>query len=340
MALDLSRPGHENSKPLEGLGIYDFSSDQYRLRNEYYPGPREIDFGNGHQRSVSNTSAKSMSSGLQRPSAPLVPSVIREPARSFSPPVVSKSTPASLHGSEEDADVPTPTADRPERVTLENYLREDELPSHYPWLEAALRGEQYSSKSASSSPGRLRLLTSGSASRLGSYSQTSLSLTSPVLSSKGRNATEAAASPSTRTSLDKALGFIHPRRESPLDPEDRATAIRDARRAYIIKQESKARKAKAEAEKAKEEKRKEGRRATFEDPFFPAAVFDDRTAGFVGGAGHHEPGREEEKKWEKGEFAGVPGVRRSSTAKGRWMRFVLWFQTRVFKIKQGLKRIV
>lgn len=342
-ALDLSRPTYEQPVLFKGLGIA--AHEGFNRYPSWDAAPTRTK----HQRSTSNNSKSSGKSGLRSPSAPYMPS-ISQSGRPFTPDI-SNSTPASLKGSTEaDADI-TPTVEEPmypiDKIEIVDW------PSYQPLPRRR-------SGSLSSGSPALRLITSGSTSRLGSYSQTSLSLTSPVLSSRSRgaSATMDAQSPSTRTSLDKALGFIHSRRnESPLDPEDRAAAIRDARRAYKEKQAAKERKQKLEVEKKQARKgSKAGEHvlrpasvAESQGPYFPdydndvgagyAAGYGSG-GGFVGGVQYSEQHGGEEMNWEKSEFAGIPGVRKSKSARSRWMRFVTWFQTRVFKMKRSIKRII
>jgi hypothetical protein len=335
-AIDLSRPTVENRKAFAGLGI----TSGPHMYPEWALEPKKRT-KHKHKRTVSDNTKASGNSGLQRPSAPYMPSIC-DSSRPFTPPpAISKSTPASLKGNttEADADI-TPTAEELQYpIEIVDWTSYQPLPRRR-------------SGSLSSGSPALRLITSGSTSRLGSYSQTSLSLTSPVFSgrSRGASATMDSQSPSTRTSLDKALGFIHPRRnESPLDPEDRAAAIRDARRIYKEKQAAKDKKNKLEAQKkalsgskSSEHVHPPASVAEPQGPYFPE--YDNEidagyAGGFVGAAPYHGQERDEEN-WEKSELAGVLGVRKSKSARSRWMRFVTWLQTRVFKMKRNIKRII
>jgi hypothetical protein len=347
--INLSKTTVENRKPLEGLGITDMNNMHINI--DLIPRREPIDYRTSHQRSTSNTSKSSATSGLQRPSVPYMPS-IRQSGPPFTPPVC-KSTPASLKGSTEEADTDiTPTVD--------DYFWD---PETVDWTSYVPMSQQRSGSWSDGSAGPLRILASGSTSRLGSYSQTSLSLTSPVFSNKSRgpNASMDAQSPSTRASLDKALGFIR-RNDSSLDPEDRAAAVRDARRKHKETQSAKARKQKLEADKAREKHAGKGSKpgdhdasrpasvAESQGPYFPDYVREGGGAatGISYGIGSDtgddvfDPYQQqvEEAQWEKSGFGAAPGGKKSRSAMGRWMLFVTWFQTRVYKMKRSLKRII
>jgi hypothetical protein len=246
-ALDLSRPVEENER-LAGLGISEYGG--------YSPSVSDVNFApvnggrNRHTRSTSNTSQFSTSSSLQRPTAPYVPSV-RPIPRPYTPPI-SNSTPASVLGSEAGV----------EDITI---MTDEEYRSRQHAFDPARRSGSISS-STPGAPPTLRIHTTSSSTRLaGSYSQSSVSLTSPIAQSRPRGDTlksmEATTSPISRTSLDKAFGFVRPSRDAPTDPVSRAANIRAAREAFIAKEE-----AQAERDLRKQQKKAEHQRRKSDPP--------------------------------------------------------------------------
>ncbi|KAF2180331.1 hypothetical protein K469DRAFT_692854 [Zopfia rhizophila CBS 207.26] len=334
-ALDLSRPAAEN-EGLTGLGISDHSGNP-RSVSEVSFSP--MNSRHRHHRSTSNTSQFSTSSSLQRPTAPYMPS-IRQTPLPYTPPI-SKSTPSSIVGSENEAD---------------DIMTEEEFRLRQNMFDPARR-----SGSVSSQPGTspaLRLHTTGSSTRLGSYSQTSLSLTSPPMQSRSRGDTLKSTdttSPSSRTSFDKAFGFIRGGRDSPVvDPASRAASIRAARQAFNEKEGAKERKYEKEASKQAEKEhlkqyKKEERQRRKSDAQerkehkFSGSVSNEKMNP-LGGRQYSDhrkahslslPAHVVSVDQEKGNGA-APHVTKSRAVKGRWLRFVTWFKTRLLRIGRKL----
>ncbi|KAL5384995.1 hypothetical protein DPSP01_005095 [Paraphaeosphaeria sporulosa] len=332
--LDLSRPAAENER-LAGLGIVDYGGYTRTVGDVNFASVKS----RNHARSTSNTSQFSTSSSLQRP----MPS-IRQSPRPYTPPI-SKSTPAStlLNADHEPAD---------------NIMTDDE----FRMRQAAYDPTRKSGSLSSSTPGQaapaLRIHTTGSSSFLaGSYSQSTVSLTSPIAQSRSRGDTVKSmdtTSPSSRTSFDKAFGFIRPGRDSPIDAQSRAASIRAARQAFEEKEAAKERKydrdvhKKVERETKKQYKRDEYERRKSEsnDKKRSRSVSDatsyERASRPSVGARQYSDHREAHTSTlpnlvpladpEKSGYAPTPKVTKSRQAKGRWLRFLIWFKTRFLRM--------
>lgn len=334
-SLDLSRPAAEN-EGLAGLGITDYS-----------PSAADVTFtglnsrGVRHNRSTSNNSQFSTASSL-RPTPPYMPPIRQTPQPYTSP--ISKSTPPSVLGNEIEADGTI--------MTDEEYrLRQNAF-------DPARR-----SGSISSVPGvapALRIHTTGSSTLLGGYSQSTASLSSPVGQSRSRGETlksiDTAASPSSRTSFDKAFGFIRGGRDSPVDPASRAASIRAARQAFLEKEEAKERKYDKEVSKQVErdhrkQYRKEERSRRKSEGFDSPQVPRSRSVSgsnneaatprpSIGGRQYSDPRLHHHTtlpafvQTVDNEKQGVvvPEVTKTRAAKGRWLRFVTWFKTRILRM--------
>ncbi|KAF1971624.1 hypothetical protein BU23DRAFT_581448 [Bimuria novae-zelandiae CBS 107.79] len=330
--LDLSRPAAENER-LAGLGITEYGG------YEYMPTSRN------HARSTSNTSQFSTASSLQRP----LPG-IRQAARPYTPPI-SKSTPASL----------LLNADH----EPDNIMTDDEFRQR----QAAYDPVRKSGSMSSSTPGvpqALRIHTTGSSSFLvGSYSQSNVSLTSPVAQSRSRGDTVKSmdtTSPSSRTSFDKAFGFIRPGRDSPADAQSRAASIRAARQAFEEKEAAKERKHEIEVHKQVEREtrkqfKKEEREARKSESHekkrsrsvSETTAYERSSRPSVGGRQYsdhrephtrtlpnHVPSVDPEKDGYTGGYGPTPKVTKSRQAKGRWLKFLIWFKTRILRMKTNL----
>lgn len=329
-SLDLSRPS-ENEQ-LAGLGISDYGQHSLSVSDINFTSinPR----GNRHGRTPSNTSQFSTSSSLQRPTATYA---IRPSVRPYTPPI-SRSTPSSVLGSEAGAD---------------DIMTEEEYRLRQHSFDPTRR-----SGSLSSTPGAapaLRIHTTGSSTRLaGSYSQSTVSLTSPIGQSRSRGDTlqsmNTTTSPSTRTSFDKAFGFIRGGRDSPVDPASRAASIRAAREAFQEKEAAKVRKHDMEAYKQAEKQYKkteqQQRKAEMQEKKRARSISDSNEKASrpsIGGRQYSDhrnayattlPRPVASVPYEK---RGVgPKVTKSREAKGRWMRFVTWFKTRLLRMSRRM----
>lgn len=215
------------------------------------------------------------------------------------------------------------------------------------------------SGSISSVPGvapALRIHTTGSSTMLGGYSQSTASLSSPVGQARSRGETlksiDTAASPSSRTSFDKAFGFIRGGRDSPVDAASRAALISAARQAFLEKEEAKERKYDKEASKqAERQYKKEERSRRKSEGFDRVQVPRSRSVSgsnndastprpSIGGRQYSDPRLHHHTTMPafvqtvNNEKQGVvyPEVTRTRAAKGRWLRFVTWFKTRILRM--------
>ncbi|OAL53996.1 hypothetical protein IQ07DRAFT_502144 [Pyrenochaeta sp. DS3sAY3a] len=333
--LDLSRPAAEND--LTGLGISEYGSYSRSISDVTFT---PVNGRHRHNRSTSNTSQFSTSSGLQRPTP--LPS-IRQTPLPYTPPI-SKSTPPSVLGSEHEGD---------------DIMSEEELRMRQNTYDPSRR-----SGSLSSVPGvSLRIHTNNSSTRLaGSYSQSSVSLTSPVAQSRSRGDTlksiDTAASPSSRTSFDQTYRFIRGGRDSPVDAASRAASIRAARMKF--EEEERAKERKYEKEQNKQLERDYRKQLKKEDHQRRKSETLDRneckrsrsasdaqtekaSRPSVGGrqySDHREAHSNSLPKYvttvdpEK-QSGAVPKVTKSRAAKGRWLRFITWFKTRLLRMSGG-----
>lgn len=333
-SLDLSRPS-ENDQ-LAGLGI--FSGNEY---GDHSLSVSDVNFtsvnarGKRHGRSTSNTSQFSTSSSLQRPTAPYA---IRPSARPYTPPI-SKSTPPSVLGSEAGAD---------------DIMTDDEYRLRQQAFDPTRRSGSLSSTPAAAPA--LRIHTTGSSTRLaGSYSQSSVSLTSPIGQSRSRGDTLRSldtTSPSSRTSFDKAFGFIRGGRDSPVDAASRAASIRAAREAFQEKEAAKERKHDMEIYKQAEKQYKktelQQRKAQeMQEKQSAHSISDSNektSRPSIGGRQYSDhrhahtstlPKPVTTVQYEKRGGVG-PKVTKSREAKGRWLRFVTWLKTRLLRISRRM----
>ncbi|KAF2246582.1 hypothetical protein BU26DRAFT_49668 [Trematosphaeria pertusa] len=337
-ALDLSRPAAEN-EGLAGLGISEYGGTSRTVSDVSFA---PVNGRNRHNRSTSATSQFSTSSSLQRPTAPYMPS-IRQTPRPYTPPI-SKSTPSSVLGSENEVD---------------DIMTDEEFRLRQAAFDPARRSGSLSSTPGVASP-PLRIHTTGSCTRLGgSYSQSSISLTSPVAQSRSRGDTlksmDTTASPSSRTSFDKAFGFIRGGRDSPVDAASRAASIHAARQAFLEKEEAKERKYDREAHKQAErdyrkqhkKDERERRKSESEERKRARSISDSNEKTprpSVGGRQYSDhrpphssslPNHVTTVSYEKHSGA-MPKVTKSREAKGRWLRFVTWFKTRLLRMSRRL----
>src|SRR5690242_16082775 len=234
-SLDLSRPAAEN----EGLASLSIAND---YNGAYSRSISDVTFShvNGrhrHARSSSNTSQFSTSSGgLTRPTP--MPAIRQTPQPTAYLPPASKSSPSSILGLEHEGD---------------DIMSDEELRLRQNAFEPERR-----SGSLSSVPGvSLRIHTNNSTTRLASnYSQSTISLTSPVAQARSRGDTlksiDTTTSPSSRTSFDQGLRFIRGGRDSPIDAASRAASIRAARAKFEEEELAKERRYEREAHKQAE----------------------------------------------------------------------------------------
>ncbi|KAL6705946.1 hypothetical protein ACN47E_006225 [Coniothyrium glycines] len=337
--LDLSRPAAEND--MAGLGIQttDYTSFSRSISDVSFT---PVNGRHRHNRSTSNTSQFSTSSGLQRPTP--LPSIRQTPQPYTSP--MSVSSPPSIHGSEYEAG---------------DIMSEEEYRMKQTAYDPSRRSGSLSSVQGTS----LRIHTNNSSTRLaGSYSQSSVSLTSPVAAARSRGDTlksiDTTTSPSSRTSFDHATKFIRGGRDSPIDATSRAASIRAARLKFEEAERAKERKYEKEVHKQlernqrkqlKKEDIQRRRSDTIDHPELKHArtrtISDSENEKAprpsVGGrqySDHKEAHSNSLPKYvatidpEK-QTGIVPEVTKSRAAKGRWLRFITWFKTRLLRISSG-----
>ncbi|KAH7079906.1 hypothetical protein BKA63DRAFT_230314 [Paraphoma chrysanthemicola] len=331
--LDLSRPAAEN-EGLQGLGIQEYGGYSRSIADVTFT---PVNGRHRHTRSTSNTSQFSTSSGgYQRPT-PLPP--IRQTPQSYVSPI-STSGPPSVLGSEREGD---------------DIMSDEELRLRQNAYDPSRRSDSLSSVPGTS----LRIHPNNSSTRLaGSYSQSTVSLTSPIAPARSRGDTLKSidtTSPSSRTSFDHATRFIRGGRDSPIDAASRAASIRAAREKFEAEQRAKELKYEREAHKQaereyrKQQKKEESQTRKSEahersDYNRSRSVSDAQNEKAprpsVGGrqySDHKQPHSNSLPKYvttvdlEKQSNA-APQVTKSRAAKGRWLRFVTWFKTRLLRM--------
>lgn len=351
-SLDLSRPTAEN-ECLAGLGITD----------EYSHSAADVNFSMSssrrhHARSTSNNSQYSTASSLRPTAQPLPPIYQTTAAGSFTPPI-SRSTPASILCSEQEGEG---------AFTDDSHSHRHHGHAFDP---ARRSGSISSSTPAIAAPLRINTNSSSATKLGGSYSHSSASLTSPlgqVSRSRSDNIKTAdTTSPSSRTSIDRAFSFMRGGRESPIDPAARAANIRAARAAFNEKEEARERKHDKELNKqAERDSRKQFKQ---EERAMRKSESNDRVINYPytqsSRSRSFSDSQNEKSTFGRPSFSSRPSYsgrpsiggpldKRRSTlgtvpamsatydpekqvsatraAKGRWLRFVTWFKTRILRI--------
>jgi hypothetical protein len=259
---------------------------------------------------------------------------IRQTTRPYTPPQKSKSSPASVIGSDEDE--------------ADDIMSDEEMRYRQNMFDPTRRSGSISSNQAHP----LRATLSGSSSKLGSYSQTSLPIASPPVRSRGDTLRSTdTTSPSSRTSLDKAFGFIRTGRDSPVDPASRAASIRAARQAYQEKEAAKDLKAEKEAiAKAERDSKKryrqeerqrrksdaaDKRSRSISNENAPAAVAGKEYSNYAPAHTRSLPARVATVEAEKDTHS-APQVTARRAAKSRWASLLVWFRTRLLRLGKKL----
>ncbi|KAL1636704.1 hypothetical protein SLS58_009691 [Diplodia intermedia] len=327
VSLDLSVPAPDLDSP-SGLGIHEFRTPPRSATDVTFTSAaarhRHV-----HNRSTSGNSDLSNSSGRRQPTQPIF---LRNTPRQFSD-LSEHSQPPSIY----DDDC---IAEAGDIMSDDEYLHRQN--AYDP------RRRSGSMSSTPNAPAPLHSASSGSVSRLGSRSQTSLSnLYDPVRQRRDTMRSETATSPSSRTSLDRAIGLVRGR-ESPVDPASRAASIRALRAEFQAKEEAKERKAEKEA--AKRRDREERKRAKLEErhPGRPEMEEINEKADSTIDAGEYSSAPSSNATAHNSSLpsyvlqsSAPPGPQRSNTAskrprprvKGRWATFVAWFRTRLLRLK-------
>ena len=328
-SLDLSRSAADN----EGLGIYasDYGSSQWTPTDGAFASSGKR--GPTHNRSTSGASQFSTAttaSGSRQYVHPM-----RQTPRPYTPPI-AQSYQNSVLGSEYSADGAGVGSDEEERIR--QIVR-----------DASCRVANSQSPSSQAMP--LQIQTNVSSAKLLDTSQTNLSGTT---SSARRRADTMSptdpASPKSRSSLER--NFMK-RSRTMSDPASRAESIRAARQAFTEKEAAKAQKAEKEEMRALErqnrklEKLRESQREKSSNKGKSPNQSAGQNEKIDGVAGREystlTPGQSVSGLGGDGgaHTQGRPGMNRrrsegantaTSTAHGRWVAFVVWLKTRLFKL--------
>ncbi|KAK8187449.1 hypothetical protein IWZ00DRAFT_337890 [Phyllosticta capitalensis] len=323
-SLDLSLPAPDSGSPA-GLGIHDYATGPRSVADVHFASATRRQ---QHNRSTSGNSMNSASSGgLRQPTAPF----LRHTPRQFSD-LSEHSQPGSIH--EENA--------LAEAVDI---MSDDE----FVYRQGIFDPQRRSGSMSSSTPNAqapIHSFSSGSISRMPSRSQTSLSnLYDNTRSRRDTMKSELAHSPSSRTSLDKAIGFVRGR-ESPVDPASRAASIRALRAEFQAKEEAKERKLEKDALRKRD--RDERKRAKHEDryqrpemeeinekvddaPAIPPRPVSGQTTGTSHNSG--TPPYILQSNTTRTTRATTNKRRTRRPIRSRWAAFVAWFRTRLLRLK-------
>ncbi|KAH6642894.1 hypothetical protein C7974DRAFT_301349 [Boeremia exigua] len=334
-SLDLSRPAAEN-EGLASLGIaHEYHGAYSRSISDVTFSP--VNPRHRHTRSTSSTSQFSTSSaGLSRPTP--MPAIRQTPPTTYLPPA-SKSSPSSLLGLDHEGD---------------DIMSDEEFRLRQNAYEPGRR-----SGSVSSVPGvSLRIHSNNSTTRLANnYSQSTISLTSPVAQARSRGDTLKSidtTSPSSRTSFDQGLRFIRGGRDSPIDAASRAASIRAARAKFEEEELAKERRYEKEANRQAErdykrqaKKEEQQRKSETNDrveykrsrsvsdsnekaprPSVGGRQYSDYREAHINSLPKHVSTVDLEK-------AGItPEVTTKRAAKGRWLSFITWLKTRLLRMSR------
>ena len=265
-AIDLSRPAAENES-LAGLGITDYGVEARSAQDVSFTA---LGRRTRHARSTSNnsqfstaSSAVAASSTICRPTAQYV-HPMRQTPRPYTPPIGISSSQILPIRDRDDAVINETDIDkRQSQIDREQSRSISSTPTfgmHLPSSSSQPgRMVQQQPAASATAPSSTRLDLSRSALAV-NQSQTSIidagtprtrSRGNTLLSIDTMTVSGTATTPSSRTSLDRALSFIRGRERDAgaaaqpvTDPTDkRAASIRAARQAYRAKEEVKARKA-------------------------------------------------------------------------------------------------
>ncbi|GME23181.1 hypothetical protein GTA08_BOTSDO09894 [Neofusicoccum parvum] len=326
VSLDLSIPAPDLGSP-SGLGIHEFGPPPRSVTDVTFTSTGARHRHVHHRSTSGNSDFSSSSSGRRQPTAPF----LRHTPRQFSD-LSEHSQPPSIYDEECIAEAG-------------DIMSDDDL--LYRQHAGDARRRSGSMSSTPNAPAPLHSVSSGSVSRLGSRSQTSLSnLYDPARQRRDTMRSETATSPSSRTSLDRAVGLIRGR-ESPVDPASRAASIRALRAEFQAKEEAKERKAEKEA--AKRRDREERKRAKLEErhPRRPEMEEINEKDDSTVDAGEYSsvpssnttahnsvlPPYVLQSSAPKPQRTSTGGKRPRRRVKGRWATFVAWFRTRLLRLK-------
>ncbi len=325
VSLDLSRSAAEN----EGLGIYTSDlgagSSMTAADVSFVPTGKQ---GGYHNRSTSATSqfSTATSGSNQRPGGQYV-HPMRQTPRPYTPPI-AQSYATSFIGSEYSGEAATEEAHQLRQTARET-------PRHTPVTSISHQA-----------PPSLRIQTNTSSTRLLHGSQTNLSSTPSSMRPRveGMSATDT-VSPISRSSMD--TGF-RKRSRSNTDPAARAATIQAARQAFTEKESAKARKAQQEELRALERQRKReggGRKRSDAPARINVLSYDlNEKSEPVAGREYMNltPVPSHAAPIRVSDVTDTPAARvRSNTnantttkgaAKSRWIGFLTWLRTKIFRL--------
>ena len=359
--VDLSKSVAENSA-LAGLGIHDFNSVSPRSASDVRF--ESVNSGRSrHQRATSNGSQFSTNSGSQRPSVAYM-HPMRHTPRPYTPPI-AKSYSASVIGSDDSEELVDVTPDDDLRYRIAQHgISDTQVPN------TSLNSDSISPSTLPIAPTPLHINSSGSFTRLQlqqNPSQSSLTGSMPTTQrSRGGTLqslvsvdTTAAASPSSRTSMDKALGLFRGKSAEDTDPAARAASIRAARIAYTEREEAKAAKAeKEELRKQGREQRKQDRRdererqksnsesvtraransSSTEKPApFAATAYAQSAPPQPAAALPEAAGKTPGRVAQTARPARPQDLKRSKGARSAWLGFAAWFRKRLLRLSRMVR---
>jgi hypothetical protein len=348
-AIDLSRPTAENEK-IASLGMhdYDYAAPSKSAADVSF-NPIAASGRSRHTRTTSNNSQFSTASGHQRPTAPYA-HPMRQTPRPYTPPITRSYTASSLLGSD--------ISDEAMGI-----LPDDDLHRGQHSFDPTRR-----SGSIGSLPTRPQapyLPSSSSLTRLNASNPSQSSLP-PAPTTRPRGDTLHSidtATPSSRTSTDKAISFIRSGRDEPVDAASRAATIMAARIAYQEREVAKSRKVEKEVlkqqekENRKRQQKEDRQRQKSEDKQRRLSEGDDRRSRTRTNSSN-----------EKMEFVGKPyndytpanirslpahvptakpnGYAKADksrpslgkSVKSTWLGFLAWFRTRLLRLQKKLGR--
>jgi hypothetical protein len=346
--VDLSRSYAENQS-IAGLAFFDESRSASDLAFSPSGAARSL-----HKRSTSNNSNFSISSGQQRPTAPYA-YPMRHTPRPYTPPIARSYT-ANSSGNSDASD------------EADDIMSDEDFRSRQRAFDPSRRSGSIGSLPIVN-PQPYQSYSNSSLTRLNNVSNSSL----PTSRSRGDTMRSVDTVPSSRTSMERAIGFFNRSTsaggkagvDEPVDAASRAATIQAARMAYAEREEAKERKAEKEhlkqqgkAERKKRMKEERTRRKSESGAptgtgasagaggVTTAITGTDEKLGFVGRAyDDYEPSHTRSLPYHVPTVQAAIDTRpnappkpvASSSVKSRWLGFVAWFRTRLLRMKRKLK---
>jgi hypothetical protein len=331
-AVDLSRSYAENQN-VPGLAFYDEARSSSDLA---------FATTSRHQRSTSNQSNFSVSSAQQhRPTAPYA-YPMRHTPRPYTPPIARSYTGNSEASGQVD-----------------DIMSDDEIRIHHRPFDLSRRSGSIGSLPTAPHP--YHSYSNSSLTRLNNVSQTSL----PTSRSRGDTMRSIDTVPSSRTSLEKTLGFFRTGTSLTNKHDDyidqaaaQAANIQAARVAFAERKQAKERKAEKEylktqdraerRQRQKEERTRRKSETSLTASTTAGAPVVDEKLGFIGRAyDDYEPAHSRSLPVKTTTaVAATPETRphltskksTTSSVKSTWLGFLAWFRTRLLRMKRKLNK--